>query len=266
MKTLLRNSFLFFSFLLVFGCSKDSSSPDPVCYPSKLVMEDGDYSDSVLISYTFDSKRRLDKFQYNSSNDYSAAIELEYNSRGLISKLTETIYQDGEIDESTTITCEYNSSNKLIKCYEDNEPYAELEYNATGQVSKVKELNGTDSYDQFTLEYGNAKSANPIRSTLTMVDGRVPQDYEQLSMTYEYDSKNTPFGELSDFWFLISLRGSDFSNIAKNNLTKRVRTSAGDVYTYLYTYKYNTKGFPTECKVTYNGGNISTTRYEYLCK
>lgn len=111
-------------------------------------------------------------------------------------------------------------------------------YNANGTVSYVRTRTGGESTTGLlTFENGN------LVKNEEFYGGQYPSTSTYI---FGYDTKNNPFKNLLGFNLLFDTNEDMYS---KNNMTQDGSGGSGTIDTR--TFKYDEKGYPTECKYSY---------------
>jgi YD repeat-containing protein len=215
--------------------------------------------------------------EVNTSDEGSSSVQ--YNAKGLVSKVITTYNEDGEDVEYTTVYT-YNGSNQLIKEEEfgpdgESEWYTTYEY-SNGLLSKSKEYEGGELDYTATYTYDASKRLIEISEDDEYImtfeynsAGNVTEAVAEymgetyMMFTYEnYDNKLNPIAAAPG---MLSL----FEGSSKNNpgrVTSRFYYGSEDYVEDVieYTYQYNNKNLPTKITQSNEEGEF-ITNFTYQC-
>ena len=221
------------------SCSSDDSdssnqNPDPSTsvLPKRVVWEQQDPDGfNYDITYTYNGNKLL---QGNYTNGDK---EKFYYTGDLITKI-EYLY-DGQVDAQELF--EYDSNNRLVTYkYQDLEDgYQERSvfvYNTGDTV--------TESYYSETM---TSPSSTATVIILTFADGEMTKIVQQGFSTYNYtyDSKNSPFKNVTGYAAIAYAAHGDFETEGKNqNILSIVDQTNNSAY-MTNTIQYNANNYPT---------------------
>lgn len=257
--------------LLLTSCSSDDNNDDAndatsSIKPSKIAYSyansDSDYSLDIkydgnkLISQTTDDGE-VYKFTY--TGDVITKVEY-FNADKQLEYTTEYVYTGGKLTSTTE-----KANNEVLKKAASTYGKTKYTYNADGTITAKRfyEYQDGTEEEQGSVIKITIKDSNYSKAE-TNFSGNL-----QYTTTYEYDSKNNPFKNITGFNLLIDWQ----TDASRNNVTKQTRvtaqvlgkTSVSDntqVSTYSYTYDSN--NFPTESKFTDNKGTqTQSVKYTY---
>lgn len=225
---------------------------------------------------------KLTNIMYGDSEGDESNNVVEYNAKGLISKVTYS-YSDGEEEIEGYTTFTYDSNDRLVKEeeFENGELYEYRVYTySNGVLSKREEFdaeNVSDGVETFKydaskriIEITESYDGETYKTTFTYnsqgniskSEGFYEGELEYTDIYSGYDNKNTPFSAVKGF--IEPWMGSSKNNPGKITTTFEMD---GEEYSYEvdYSYTYNDKGFPTRVIETFNGEEYETN-YTYQCK
>jgi hypothetical protein len=238
--------YLFSATLLVLtSCSSDdNNSSDPVASTLLKKMVYVSTGESYTVDFTYSGNKLMsyvDTEGYKSTFTYTGDLVVKVvdtDEKGSVEETIDYTYTTGKLTSETRL--ETGSAYKYKTKYTHN-------------------ADGTVSYEEFrvAVDTGVEQEYGYI-GKFTFKDGNLIKEEKSYygsdsSVTYEYDTKNSPLKNVIGFNLLMD---SDYSI---NNVIKR--TTPNDITTNTYTY--NANGFPTEQKSFINGGSDGISTFTY---
>lgn len=235
------------SLLVLASCSKDDDKPNPATSTlvKKVIYTDIDKS-TFTSQTTYNGYKIVSivgsdgsKTVYTYTGEVISKIE-EIDEKGVLESTTEYTYTSGKL--ATSLEKEVGEDYNYKTVYT---------HNADGTVSfadvMINVKTGT-SDDGGTVGKYTYSGGNLVKKVYSYYG-------TEYSNTFEYDTKNNPFKNITGFSLLLD--NEDEASV--NNLVKR--TSASSIYTHTYTYDAN--GFPTEQQSFSNGKSDGTSQFAY---
>lgn len=315
MKTLQKPIILFLSTLFIIsfsGCSKDKDdSSNPKCLVENIITSyteeyEGEYySGSGSLDFTYDSQRRLQKFQW-SDDEYGIFI---YGTNGKIEKVQE--YYNGQTYDYLLFTWEGNKVTRQWYWKDGGSYYPSstkriIHFNSSNQVTLIEGFYYEENvwikywYDNYTWQNGNvvkieeyylydykkAKSTTspsqkmrPFASRelrkkiekdreIAISKNQIAGFYKDYTITFTYDSKKNPFSPHQAL-FLFEI---DWLFLSKNNVVSinEIDHYDGEEWSLgPIIYQYNNEGYPNTFTINESGqwGSRSQTwNFSYNCK
>ncbi|MBF4466787.1 hypothetical protein [Flavobacterium sp. LC2016-12] len=249
--------------LVLTSCSNDDNSPNggtstedtsilpktiSYIYPSVYLGTNSKstltYDGNKLLSSIKDGSKTI--FTYN-GNVIVKQEKFNIDTKGVETKDTEVLYTYQNNRLKTRIIREEFSTQ-----FPDGQFIDKTVYTHTSQ--------NLSSFTRYSVDPGTKKETKGSEGNLTYKDGNLVKieqinDSSTATRTYEYDTKNNPLKNILGFDLLLN----EISEFGKNNI---VKTTAGTVDTtsYLTTYIYNDKNYPT--KHTSFAGDGKSIEYE----
>lgn len=245
---------LFSIAFLLNGCKNDDIvTPAQQKILSKIVQDSDNYS-------TFDYLNgKLIIFQTITSSEIFASVILDYNGSSLPqSEFYKTINEDLMKKYYFNASALLDSADLMRKDNQGNYVlvgHLKYSYNLSNRLSKMEQFN-TNNQMLFTTEYTYDASGNVIEKHFYSSGGL----NEIYTMTY--DNKINPWNNLK------GLLNYD-ATMSKNNLLSIIATyvnNSQNNYEVLFTYKYDSDGYPLSRVMEHTINNIKTTSnylYEY---
>ncbi|WP_295799876.1 hypothetical protein [Mucilaginibacter sp.] len=235
---------LFFSAILLLGCSKSSSTKPVNSNKVYLLKSSTSVTANGLLTvtnqYSYDEKNRVTELKVSVGNRYKYTYDDNNNLATVVTYNENDILQTSDKYVYTGNVITVNSSTP--------DPGITNTYSFTLSSQKQVVSSSLEGSQQFTYDaIGN-------------LAGYAQCCVLKQSDTYQYDDKKHPLSMIGARNFsLMFLMGTPVSFI--NNVTKDVGLGA------ITTYVYNSDGFPTSSIVTNSDrtGNPSTT-FQYLIK
>ncbi|MBF4519190.1 hypothetical protein IRZ71_22795 [Flavobacterium sp. ANB] len=252
--------------LLLTSCSSDDNNDDATASikPSKIAYSyassDSDYSLDIkydgnkLISQTTDDGE-VYKFTY--TGDVITKVEF-FNTNKQLQYTTEYVYTGGKLTSLTE-----KSNNEVLKKAVSTYSKTKYTYNADGTITAQRFYVYQDGTEQ---EQGSVIKITIKDSNYSKAETSYNSNL-QYTTTYEYDSKNNPFKNITGFNLLIDWQ----TDASRNNVTKQTKVrpesqgkTSADTQVSTYSYIYDSNNFPTEQK-SFNGeGTLTqTAKYTY---
>lgn len=223
----------------------------------KIVSQTNSKGSSIKYTYTGDLITKVEDF--GSDKQLESTKEYTYTNGKLISILKK--YPDSPVKSKSSV---YYNKTKFT-------------YNADGTIS-IKD----SSVDSST----GAEQESAYSSKYTYKDGNLVKfesfynDSPQEIYAFEYDTKNTPFKNVTGVSALMDFEGatSQHNNTKFTNSNSNVDKSAKVLtfssfkkaaakamadFVVSFTYVYDENNFPTEMKTMDSNGNSSLTKYTY---
>jgi hypothetical protein len=235
------------TFLLLQSCSpsdnnESNSDSTNVVLLKKIVNSDGEtifsYNGTKLTKINFNwADREYANITY--SGDLITKIET-FNSNNVSQTRTEYFYSSNKLTEAKGYW-----NNKLVET-------STLTYNSDGSIT---DLYLSNSGSSFTTSY---------KKYFDSVGNLIKQEYLSGSNNYTYDTKNSPYKNITGWNNLVPCLGTNFLRINNILSEKQFVSGSAKVFTdRVYVYQYNSKDFPTSQTTTINGSTSSTSTETY---
>lgn len=264
--------------LILTACSSDDSNDASASIkPSRITYLDGDSETNYFVDYKYDGNKIVSEIEddgYTTKYTYTGDVitkKEEFESDKQLVYTTEYTYTNGKVSSQIMKNNVAAAKNSITSDYYDKVKYT---YN----------VDNTVSYEGF---YVNASTGteekNGSSGTLTFRDGNLIKSvttvsYGTTTYSYEYDTKNSPFKNVTggslliDKGFEVSAHnitkysGSSVSfdkHIISSHSAKRAAL-ADNGYVNTFTYTYDVNNFPTEQKSFDSEGVLrETVKYTY---
>lgn len=243
--------YLFCTTLLVLtSCSSDDDNSSSTNLVKKIIYShDGQIYRSRTFTYEGNkivSEVAMDgsKTNYTYTGDVITKIE-ELNGEGIVRSITEYNYTSGKL--ATSLKISYGHDEKSVYTYNSDGTVSCDIFWLDSETGTL--INNTLKEEKYIYSAGN------LVKILSKLDGGKESD-----VTYEYDSKNNPFKNITGYDLLLNYFETE--ELSTNNATKIIFYF--DI-TITNIYTYNANGFPTEQKRFYDGdANVNrVTKYIY---
>jgi len=218
------------------------------------------------------------KVTFINSNGDSSVETIVYNGNkivsiteedGSVTKYTYTgnvITKVEDIDEKGELggTTEYSYTSGKVTSFVEKEIGDKYHY----KTKYVHNTDGTVSYEEFRINVATSVEEEYGRiGKLTFKDGNLIKDENSyygsdFVKVYEYDTKNSPFKNITGYSLLLK------TNSSINNVIKETRSSGSgttaNTSVITLVYKYDVNNYPTEKVETFpNGTSTSSETAQY---
>jgi len=205
----------------------------------QIIKYDESSMDDGITTFNYDSKNRLSNYVITKGN-YSDTEVFKYDNNGKLIKLS--FNQSAGGDEEDYIAFSYNGNTVIATEHYKYENQVEETYTYTYTLNNkglvTKKLRESGYYYLYTYDSNNNLNKSQYYDE---------NDELIRTTTWEYDNKNSLLSDLGlPAWFFVAYN-NDFSQYAgKNNAVKKTNKYSDDeVEEYLYSYTYDTDGYPT---------------------
>jgi hypothetical protein len=218
------------------GCSSDddnnNNGPGSGPLVKKIVFDyvDDDYSDQITFTYNgtklvqgvypdgtlekyYYAGDRIIKTEFIEDGEVTSQILLTYDAQG---RVTDAVYQELDWDFEERSSFEYTSETTAIESYY------------------------TGSLGSSTLDW---------TATLTLADGEIVQKVQSgpngKTYTYTYDTKNSPFKNVTGYGALSYATAGDHETEGRSKNILKITNDTDDFVYTQNTFTYNDQDFPT---------------------
>lgn len=215
--------------------SSTNPNPDPSTsvLPKRVVWEHEDPEGfNYDITYTYNGNKLVQ------GNYIDGTVERYTYTGDLITKV-EYVFE-GQVD--TQQLFEYDSNNRLVThkyqdLVDDNQERSVFVYNADGTVT-----------ENYYSESMTSPSTNAFVMTLTFVNGEMTKLVQQgySTLNYTYDSKNSPFKNVTGYAAIAYAKHGDYETEGKNQNILSVFDETDNRSYMTNTIQYNADNYPTQ--------------------
>ncbi|OXA93975.1 hypothetical protein [Flavobacterium hercynium] len=242
------------AFLVLSSCSSDSDSAKESSILVKKVIYT--YQDGTTTSDVSYNGNKITKIT-DSDGEFTT-----YTYTGDVVTKRESFYEDGSLNYSTQFIY---TSGKLSEILKKEGSDSKFNY----KTKYTHNADGTIAYEDFRVNIATGvEEEYGFIGKYTYANGNLVKEEKSFYgsdsvITHEYDTKNTPFKNVTGFSLLIGEESSSSNNVVKSTFNSKGSSTPSSE---AYIFEYDSKNYPTKITTNTQAGTsviVETTEFVY---